>query len=366
MKYNRILLLTVMLLSLAGLTGGCGFKDIDKRFFVVAIGIDPPAEGAKGYKVTLRLAVPSPKVEPGAAKSRVETIQATTIAEGVRLLKSHVDKELDFGHCKLLLFGEELVKKDFRAPMQWFARRRDIQSVAYVAIGKPDANSILNVEPSSERLPGNAIFLTFGHGGTESSYTLYTYLFDLLRRAGERGLDPILPIMRVENNGYVVTRLGLLDKSKLVTVLNPQETEMFNQIRYEFKKSTVAASFGGQNMVMSVDGISSKTKIVRTNEGYVLRLRLKIKGIFEEAPIGVYDQDWKKLEQTFNAQVEQEAERLLKKVQQAGVDPFGFGLKFRATHAGSEKTWKAWESIYPRLKFDVKANVIIEGSGIIR
>lgn len=366
MKNKRILLLAVMLLSLAGLTGGCGFKDIDKRFFVVAIGIDPPAEGAKGYQVTLRLAVPSPKVEPGAAKSLVKTIQATTIAEGVRLLKAHVDKELDFGHCKLLLFGQGLVEKDFRAPLEWFSRRRDIQSVAYVAMGKPDAKSILNVEPSYERMPGNAIFLMFGHDGTESSYTLYTYLFDFLRRAGERGMDPILPIMRIENNSYVVTRLGLLNKSKLVSVLNPQETEMFNQIKYKFKKSTVAASFRGQNMVLSVDGISSKMKIVQTKEGWVLRLRLKIKGIFEEAPVGVYNQDWTKLEQAFNAQVEQEAERLLKKVQQAGVDPFGFGLKFRATHAGTDKTWKVWQSIYPKLKFDVKANVIIEGTGIIR
>ncbi|SEO23470.1 Ger(x)C family spore germination protein [Paenibacillus sp. OV219] len=366
MSYRRLLLLVVMLMTLAGLTGGCGFKDIDKRFFVVAIGIDPATEGAKGYTVTLRMAVPSPKVEPGAAKSQVETIQATSIAEAVRLLKSHVDKELDFGHCKLLLLGEELVKKDFRGPLNWLSRRRDIQNVAYVAIGKPNAKKIIEIEPPNERMPGNAIFLMFGNDGSESSYTIYEYLFDFVRRTGERGMDPILPIMRQEKNGYVVTRLGLLNKSKLVTVLNPQETEMYNQIRNEYKKSTVAATFDGQNMVMSVESISSHTKIVKSSNGWVLRLRLNIRGIFEEAPIGVYDQSWTKLEQAFNVQVEQEAKRLLVKAQQAGVDPFGFGLKFRATHAGSERTWSDWQSIYPRLKFDVKANVTIEGSGIVR
>ncbi|WP_164545530.1 Ger(x)C family spore germination protein [Paenibacillus albus] len=360
-----MLVITIVSLLLV-LTGGCGFKDIDKRFYVVAIGIDPAPEGAKGYTVSLRMAVPSPKVEPGAAKSQVETIQATTIAEAVRLLKSHVDKELDFGHCKLLLFGDELVKKDFRGPLNWLSRRRDIQNVAFVAIGKPDAKTIIEIEPPNERLPGNAIFLMFGNDGSESSYTIFEYFFDFVRRTGELGMDPILPIMRKEKNGYVVTRLGLLNKSKLVAVLNPQETEMYNQIRNEYKKSTVAATFDGQNMVMSVDSISSRSKIIRTSEGWVLRLKLNIRGIFEEAPIGVYDQSWTKLEQTFNTQVEQEAKSLLEKAQQAGVDPFGFGLKFRATHAGTAKTWSDWQSIYPRLKFDVQAKVVIEGSGIVR
>ncbi|SFS99022.1 Ger(x)C family spore germination protein [Paenibacillus sp. BC26] len=358
-KLTLIVLITVLL-------GGCGFKDIDKRFFVLAMGIDSADEGKKGFKITLRLAIPSPKVEPGAAQTQVETIQASTIAEALRLLKSHVDKELDFGHCKLYLLGEGLVKSDYTPTLRWISRRRDVSNIAYMAIGKPDAKTILNVNPPAERFPGNTIFLLYGKDGTQSSYIVSVYMFDFMRRVDERGMDPIMPIMRQEKNGYVVSKLGLLDKSKLVLTLNPRETEMYNQIRNRYKKSTVTATIKGDTLVISVESINSNYRIVKERDGYVLKMKLKIGGIFEEAPGGIYDQDWKELEKAFDTQVADEAKRLLEKVQKAGVDPFGFGLRYRATHAGTPKTWKEWESIYPTLKFEVKADVIIEGSGLTR
>ncbi|MFC5651520.1 Ger(x)C family spore germination protein [Paenibacillus solisilvae] len=365
MTSKSLKLAAVFMLIALSLTG-CGFKDIDKRFFVVAMGIDKPTgENAKGFIVTLRLAVTSPKIEPGAAKTQIETLHATTIAEAVRLIKSHVDKELDFGHCKLYLLGEGLVKNDFNDIINWLGRRRDVQNVAYIAIGKPDAASVLNINPTTERYPGNTIFLIFGKDGTESSYIIYQYIFDFMRKVEEKGLDPVLPIMRGEKNGYVITRVGLLNKQKLVLSLNPHETEMYNQIHNAYDKSTVTANVDGVELVLSVSQITNHYRIMKSSDGdYVLKLNMLISGIFEEAPIGIYNKDWDRLEKAFKTQVSQEAKRLLIKVQQAGVDPFGFGLHYRATHAGSEKTWKDWQFIYPRLKFEVNATVKIEGTGI--
>lgn len=362
---SKSLKLAAVILFLALSLTGCGFKDIDKRFFVIAMGIDKPTEeGAKGYIVTLRLAVTSPKIEPGAAKTQIESIHATTIAEAIRLIKSHVDKELDFGHCKLYLLGEGLVKDDYNNTINWLGRRRDVQNVAYMAVGKPDAATILNINPPTERFPGNTIFLIFGKDGTESSYIIYQYLFDFMRKVEEKGLDPVLPIVRSGKNGYIITRVGLLNKKKLVLTLNANETEMYNQIRNAYVKSTVTTKLNGDVLVLSISHIKSHYRIVKSSDGdYTVKMDLHIRGIFEEAPIGIYNHDWVKVEKSFNKSISKEAERLLVKVQKAGVDPFGFGLRYRATHIGSDRTWKDWESIYPKLKFDVKVAVKIEGTG---
>ncbi|BBH21465.1 hypothetical protein Back11_28100 [Paenibacillus baekrokdamisoli] len=366
MTYKSLRLVAVLIL-LANMIAGCGFKDIDKRFFVVAMGIDKPKNDGKGYLITLRLAVTSPKIEPGAAITQIETIKAPSIAEAVRLIKSHVDKELDFGHCKLYLLGYEFAKHDYNELLNWLGRRRDVQNVAHLAIGTPDAKSIMKINPKTERYSGNMIFLLFGKDGTESSYIISQFLFDFTRSVGEKGLDPVLPIMRGVPEGYVITKLGLLNKSKLVLTLNPNETELFNQIRNEYAKSTVTAKIRGSILVLSVGNIKSNYKIIQEKDGsHVVKLNLRIKGIFEEAPMGVYDWNWTKLEASFNKQVAKKAERLLLKIQKAGVDPFGFGLRYRATHRGSEKTWKDWKSIYPELKFEVDAVVKIEGTGLIR
>ncbi|MFB9326004.1 Ger(x)C family spore germination protein [Paenibacillus aurantiacus] len=362
-------LLAVLLLTLLmPLLAGCGFKDIDKRFFIVALGIDPADEG-KGFKVTLRLAVPSPKIEPGSALSQVKTLQATTIAEAVRLAKSHVDKELDFGHCKVFVLGEKLAKTNYSDVMEWMTRRRDIQSVSYLAIGRPDAQTIVKIAPKTERYPGNSLFLAFGEDGTESSYSISTYLFDFNRRFGEHGMDPVLPLIRKspQEEDYFISRIALLDKSKMVMLLTPQESQLYNQIANHFKKSTIRATIDEEQVVLAANSVSSRYDVVSGAGGtQVLRLKLKVSGLFEEAPIGIYNQNWQKLEQKFGEQLAGQIKRMLVKIQKAGVDPFGFGLRYRATHAGNEQTWKDWQKIYPQLEFDVKVDVHVEGTGLSR
>ncbi|QHT60141.1 Ger(x)C family spore germination protein [Paenibacillus lycopersici] len=366
MNALRIALLAALVLLLPIVTGGCGFKDIDKRFFVVTMGIDPADKGAKGYKVTLRLAVPSPKNEPGSSMSKVVSTQATSIAEAVRLLKAHVDKELDFGHCKLFIIGNGLVEKDFKPSLNWLTRRRDVQSIAYMAVGQPDAQSIIQIQPTTERYPGNTLFLMFGNDGTNTSYLTHVYLFDFIRRFEENGITPVLPIIRGEKDGYAVTRIALFDDTRLIGTLNPAETETFNQIKNRSKKSTVAAMMNGAPLIINVDRISSHYKIVKANNDHVVKLAFHVSGLFEEAPLGIYGEDWGKLEALFNKQISGDIEKLLLKFQKAGVDPMGFGLRYRATHAGSPQTWQAWQKIYPNLKFDVKVRVKIDGAGLVK
>lgn len=209
--YIRIALASLII----GMLGGCGFKDIDKRFFVVAIGIDASENEKKPYRITLQLAIPSPSIEPGASKTQIETIDAPSIAEGVRMLKAYVDKELDFGHCKIYIVGEKVVKTNYQDTLQWMMRRRDIQNIANIAIGRPDAASILKVIPISERYPGNTLFLSFGADGTESSYTYVETLSDLSRRATEQGLDPLMPIiMKNKESSFIINQTALLDKKE--------------------------------------------------------------------------------------------------------------------------------------------------------
>ena len=123
------------------------------------------------------MAITSAKVESGSSKTQIQTIDAPSIAEGVRHLKSFVDKELDFGHCRIFVMGKSLLEHGDPESMSWFARRRDIQAVSFVGVGDPDALSVLRVTPESERYPGNALSLTFGNEGSESPYTTKDIFF---------------------------------------------------------------------------------------------------------------------------------------------------------------------------------------------
>lgn len=361
-RYAAVLILLLALLTVSG----CGFKDIDKRFFVVGTGIDWSGNDSKPYRITLQLAIPSPKIEPGASKIQYETIEAPSIAEGVRMLKAYVDKELDFGHCKMMIIGEEMAKRDINHAIDWMLRRRDIQSVATLAVGRPTAEKVLHVSPASERYPGNALLLSFGADGTESSYNYAETLSGLARRVSEKGMDPVLAI--ITNDGkesYIINQVALFDKEKIRLILTPAETQMFNQLSDHFMKASMHGMFKGTPMVIAINQLNYSFRIQRNTDPLLIKMKIKMDVVFEEAPNGLFDRPWQPVEDALATEYEKAAIALLKKIQRHGIDPFGFGLRYRAIHPGND-AWKNWSQLYPDAKFNVEAMVKIEGTGLIR
>lgn len=361
-RLAALLLASALLLQ----AGGCGFIDIDKRFFVVALAVDKSGNDKKPYRITIRLSIPNSKTEPGMEKSQIETIDAKEISEGLRILKSRVDKEIDLGHCKVLLLGKSVAREDITDAVEWMMRRRDIQSSAFVAVGQPDGRSILEKMPLSERYSGNTLFLTFRGDATKSSFIRPIKLFDLFRRINERGMDPYLPVVQLTENGYEVDRLALLDKSRIRTVLNSEETQLFNQLDQQFINSTIETTYEGRTVMLAVMDLTVREKIVRTGAGQGrLDMSIHAGGTLEEGPNDILHRHSAVVETGFERDLAKRTEALLRKIQRSGVDPLQFGLRFRATHM-SKKAFEEWQEMYPTLSFRIRTDVNIQGAGRIK
>ncbi|WP_222429906.1 Ger(x)C family spore germination protein [Paenibacillus cremeus] len=361
---NKVVM-TLLLLLCCIFLASCSFKDIDKRFFVIAMGIDWTGKKDKPYLVTLRLAIPASKVGEGLAESQIEATESTSIAEAVRSLKSHVDKELDFGHCRVFLFGDQLVKTSLDESLNWLSRRRDVQLISYLAVAEPDANQLLKANPTTERLAGNAFFLTFGKEGTVSPFIVTEYLFDSFRRFKETGLDPYLPVIAFDGDSYVVERLALLNKQKERLVLSPPETSLYNLSANAFKRSGIAINYKGERLAFYVSRASRSVTISRETIPTV-KLELNVGGMVEQSPITVRGKNLAEIQKLLEADVNQSTLKLLYKIRDAGVDPYGFGLHYLAQYFGSEEDWKHWKSVYPSVKFEVNTHVKIESTGLVR
>ncbi|CAN7230249.1 Ger(x)C family spore germination protein [Paenibacillus sp. LjRoot153] len=340
---------------------GCSFKDIDKRFFVVAMGVDWTGKEDKPYLVTLRLAIPASKVGEGMAESQIEYQEAKSIAEAVRNLKAHVDKELDFGHCRMFLFGASLTKESLEEPLNWLSRRRDIQLISYTAVAEPNARKLLEANPTTERLAGNSFFLTFGKEGTVSPYTVTELLFDTFRRFKEKGLDPYFPIISFDGDSYVVEQLALLNKINQSIVLNPQETQLYNMSANDFSKSGITITYNGEPLAFYVARVSKHISVSKADIP-VVKLKLNLTGIVEQGALGL---DIHKVQPQLEQHVNQTVEELLYKIRDAKVDPYGFGLHYLGQHFGKEKDWAYWQSVYPEVKFEVETHVKIESTGLV-
>ena len=156
-KLMKKLMIIMMFLLLINISG-CGFKDIDKRFLVVAIGVDKGE--VKKYNVTLKLIIPTALVSPGQSKYQLIHYEGDSISEAIEYLRSEIDKQLDLGHAKITIIGEALAQDQISNHFDWFIRRRGIQRIEYVALGQPSAKDILSLSQQSERLAGNSLILS--------------------------------------------------------------------------------------------------------------------------------------------------------------------------------------------------------------
>jgi len=354
--------LVFSLLAFAGI-GFNGYKDIDKRFFVVSMGVD---EGKNGflYEVTLKLALP--QADPKAAKNEFLLLkqESDSIGAAVAFMKSQVDKEFDFGHMKMIFIGESLAKRNWLTTMDWFFRRRDIQKIAYVAVARPDAASMLEVKPMFEKLPSSSFFVAFGDEGTETPYLVTEYLFDLHRRLHERGIDPVVPIVEPYEKQFDIQKAYVVTRDGAKLALDPQETGLYSMLLNRSERATLSVQRGREGFSVTADEIkldySAKygSKPSVTVSGTIL-------GTLEVAGETVEPKELGKFEAALEKQMNEDMIALLKKLQQADVDPFGFGLHYRATHYNNATEWEEWRTLYPKLEFKSKIQVILETTGII-
>jgi spore germination protein KC len=346
------------------LINGCGFKDIDKRLFVVSIGIDPAKDSSKKYLISLKFAIPI--IEEKSNESMIVSEEADTISEAVRMIKTKVDKEIDFSHAKVIVYNQEVLQKEIEPNLYyWFIRRRDIQEVSWVAIGKPSALDVLKLKPKSERLPSNSLFLALGRDGPETAYIIPEFLFDFKKRFSEKGLDPFIPIIEASNNSFVINKVGLLNKKQMKLILKPIETMTLNFLLNNESKSALVIEHNNKRLVIDTKRVKAKYKIFADNQKHpFIRLDLTINGRIEEADFSVNNMDIPEYEKLARKVTQETVYQFLVKMQKANVDPIGFGLRYRARHFEKDD-WQTWQRLYPEMKFKVNVDVQIEDTGLV-
>ncbi|RFU63712.1 Ger(x)C family spore germination protein [Peribacillus glennii] len=365
MKRACFIFLLCELLFLCTILAGCAFRDIDKRFFVVAMGIDKSNDEKRPYDVTLKLAIPSPEIRPGKANFQIISEKADSIPEAVRVMKSKVDKEFDFGHCRMVVFDEKTIRKNQGFTINWFLRRRDIQGITYLGIGKPSARDVLKARVQSERLPGNALILSFDPTTNTSPYIMTSMLNDFYMRVREDGIDPYLPIIEPIKGSYNISKVALFAKGTLKADLTRDETRILNELMSTDRRGQINVASGGNQLFVNVDDLKSGIQVMLPKgEKPYIDVHLDIKGFIEGSGEKLAtDQELKRYEKIAGATISKRVKRVLKTIQKMEADPLGLGLRYQAKMGATEQQTKDWERIYPNMDIRVHTDLKIKGTG---
>lgn len=366
---GKMLLLVLILLWSLFLQTGCAFKDIDKRLFVMGIGVDYTGNEDKPYRITLKIALPTGSLkEASSAKYTYLVKESDTLAGAIRIMKTHVDKELDFGHARIIVLGEKVIGRDLTDVMDFFLRRSDIQLISWVAVGKPTAEKVLKAEPASEMAASSALFNLFSDNGVESSYIVTTYLFDFRRRVLEDGIDPILPVLQTNGKHKITVNksIVLINKEKILS-LTSRQTKIFNLMANELHELDLEIKKEDLTLLINIDHTKVKYKILTPgNQNPVIKMDVEMRGVIEESNKNLSADKIDLYNKYANEVSKKRIYKLLTLFQKEKVDPLGFGLRYKATRLHTKDTYAEWQEIYPNVEFDISVNVSIKSTGAIK
>ncbi len=330
-KKTRFLVFSFSIICTTFLLSGCTFKDIDKRAFVTSIGIDQSEISDKKYKVMIKVAIPKGDPKEPESDFVILSSNSDSITEGLSLMKSQIDKELDFGHNSTLLIGEQLAKSNIQPILEYFVRRPDIQKTSYVSVAKPTAFDVLNFKPPEEMVTGSFLKSFYDFSKTESPYIDSLFLFDAYRRETEDGINIAMPIVEKIKSQLEVDQIALFNKYKMLMELSSNESETFRLLTTGIYNGNLNIRNKNGMYILNLEKGKSKYKLIDKNKSIKVNYTIMIKAIIEEKIDGlaiISEREMKDLRKQVEDKINTESTNLLKNIKKKDIDPIGFGLKY--------------------------------------
>jgi len=157
--FKVILTLTIIITVLWGFSDSYSSHNLDNIVHVVAIGVDKCSDEENNMKVSFQFVNMSSGGEgssSGEASTVVTSINSTTINKAINLMNSYIGKELNFSHCKVLVFSEDFAKEGISTEICTFINNEEIRPSTNIIISTSEANTYLkNSNPNIEKIVTN-------------------------------------------------------------------------------------------------------------------------------------------------------------------------------------------------------------------
>jgi spore germination protein len=176
------------------------------------------------------------------------------------------------------------------------------------------------------------------------------------------GMDPYLPLLKLENDLVTVSGIALFDKDKFVHQIEYSDLFVFTVLAetskngsYKVRNETFVRNLGSKRKFL-VSNIKTKPEIT---------VNVQIDGIIRQHSVEKIQQKklYEKIEQQMEQDVKEQAEKMIEKFQALEVDPFGLGEQVRSRTRNWDE--KKWNEMYPTINVKVKVDVKITESGVV-
>ena len=370
---KKLLKTIALVLTCSLMLSGCWDQGVFEQVgFTLSFGI----EQTENKNLLLTSAYP---IIGAAEKNAVDIIstQTRTIRGGRTNLRSMTPKLLEGGKAQQILISDSLAKIGIHDLLEVFQRDVTLPAIAFVVIVEGSPQELLKKATEFKTKPRVPIYLyQLLENNVELSNIPNTKIFDFDINFFAPGLDPIVPMIKLDNEQIKITGCALFSGDKMTGKLENKQTNillgLMDQLKYTdfiFTNPAFADRDGDkQGVAVTIFKPKRKINIDFDKEGTpIIEITLKYRCNIDEF-------EWddtmepkiqKDLEKKFGEDLTNMSNEVIKKLQDANCDPIGIGDMIRAKYYDY---WKSidWKEMYKEAHITAKVEVEIGNVGIIK
>lgn len=381
MRRRRLAALGLCLLLCIFTLTGCWDKiEIEDRLFVLAMGFDKAPEEKKqrsSDKIDIYFVSPIvAEATKGGKGNAFKTYDAVgeSLTEVMRDLLTKSNKKQFFGHCKVIIFGQELLNDSelFKQALDFLGRSHELHKSMYVYATPGKVEDVFKVEPMFDRLLAPYIAGISDNNSYVSAIPKMT-LADLLVSMENSDGNGILPLLVPSKDSVEIDRMAIIKNYRLIALTDPDDSRAINRLNGKASGGTIDFDYQGSTSTYSYYSFNRKISLNKISDGKIyLDYKLEAEGSVEGYMIGerlMNETILRDMEKTIEKEIEKDGQDTIKKLQQSyKVDLIGAGEYLRKHQP---RVYKEIESDYDnyfadKIVINVEADAKVRRVGVLK
>ncbi|WP_274654569.1 Ger(x)C family spore germination protein [Paenibacillus humicola] len=357
---NRVLF---VLLVICLLLTACVKQQILDRvtlFLVSALDETP------NHQLEVTLAVP--KFQSGKPSSVSDELisEAGHTSSGIAdLMNMQLERPMNPGKLSVVLFGKDKAANGLAQEIDVILRNAQYSRKMYLAVVDGRAKQLLEANFSSKEEKGMFLYNLFQTNTREGilpSRNLHEFDYSL---AG-KGMDPYLPLLKLQNDKVVIAGLALFKDDKYAVSINEKQTRIMKLLVSNTKHGVFEVKLDDGSYV-SLDNVGSKASYRISHDHDAKNMKVIINLVVnskvrDARKVRFPNQKLHLIKDSLEHDIQTTGLNLIGLCKKEEIDPLGLGDFVRS----KTRQWneEAWKKDYPTLKVDLNVKVNISEMGI--
>lgn len=278
----------------------------------------------------------------GSSNTYYVTSKGNSLVYAFTSAANKMDKVPYFEHVEVVVFSSEVAKNHLEDVVDYLIRTERLRNEFYAVIGEDSAHDLITASTENAPIVSNFLvqLLEFNNETYNSSY--YTPFTKTLNSMLSEGEDAMLPVFKVDDDKNIeLDGLGVFQDFKLVSIFNNDEASILNLL-HNFKVSSIhfqtSCEDGGTVTIAVYKG---KTSIEPNEENTLVKASLQARISESTCNYNFKEvESYLELESEFTKIIEEEMDRVLKKLQQVESNALNIGKSYYNKYR--EKDFYLW------------------------